>query len=135
MSIVLKGIREEIRVPVTAEIYADGKVQKVRFTAIYKRKSHKENKQVFDELQQRASVIAQIRMGELSEDQELPGMSDDELLDAYLAGWELKGADGEDIEFSKEALAEVADVPEYRSALVVGLMECLTGARDLRAKN
>tara|TARA_A100001201_G_scaffold143757_1_gene147253 strand:+ start:2619 stop:3023 length:405 start_codon:yes stop_codon:yes gene_type:complete len=134
MSIVLPGIKSEIRVPVLAEIPLEKGIHKVRFIAVFKRKSHDENKKVFEELQERAKVINQSDFEELSED-DLPGMSDSELLADYLVGWKLDGADGQPIEFSEEALAEVAQVPEYRSALIVGLMECLTGKRSARAKN
>lgn len=132
--LALKGIKEEIRVPVEAEIQLERKPQKVKFVAIYKRKKHSENKALIDALEERARLQDLIREGQEDPDIELPGKSDDELLREYVVGWVLKGADDEPIEFSEEALNEVIDVTEYREALMRGFMDALSGRRAL-AKN
>lgn len=132
--LILKGIKEEVRVPVIARVVDNGKEQRIPFTAIFKRKPFSENKRILSDLSDRATTQDRINSGELDEDTELPGLSDEELLQEYLCGWDLKNKDGDAIAFDGETLEQVLEFTEYRSALITGLMDALLG-RGPKAKN
>ena len=131
-----KGVKDEIRVPVTAEILHERKTEKVKFVAIYKREKHEHNQEMVQQLEERARIQQEIRKGALDpDDVELPGLSDTELLLEYMVGWVLKDVNNDEIEFSDEALVEIMEFVEYREALVKGWWDSVLGKRVLTAKN
>jgi len=115
---ILKGVKQEINVRVTAVIPQDlGATIKVPFVVTYRKLKHKERKE----------ALEQIESGELG---------DFELLEKYVVGWsQLKGADGQDVEFSPEMLEEVADEPEYLQAIIQGFFTAQLGRAAVRAGN
>lgn len=112
---ILKGVKDKIDVKVVAEVDADqGKTIKVPFTIT----SRKPN---FDE---RRDAVAKVRDGD---------MLDEDLVAQYLLGWKgLMGGDNEQIEYNEETLAAVMDAPEYRAALVRGIMTAIVGKEALQ---
>jgi len=101
----IKGKKDEVLVRVTAELNGDlGKKTKVPFVVTFKRYSVSES-QVLGE---------RIRNSELS---------DEDLLRAVVLDWrELHGTDEQEVPFSVEALHELAEIREYRVALVRAFM-------------
>lgn len=114
---ILKGVKDRIDVKVTAEVNSDnGRTIKVPFVITAK-------KPQFDE---RRDVVTTIDEG---------NMKDEDLVSQYLLGWHgLQGADGSEIPYNEETLAEVMAATEYRKALIQGIMTAIVG-KDALAKN
>lgn len=113
-----KGVRDKIRVKVTAELPADeGKVEKVPFVCVY-----------------RVPNVEQSRA--LIRDAETETINDDEIVREWIEGWDkLLDADNEPIEFSADALSEAMNIGPYRKAIVGGFMQVIFGREALRRKN
>lgn len=114
---ILKGVKDEISVKVTAEIDSDnGTTIRVPFVI-------RSRKPMQDE---RKAVLKRIADGEIE---------DDALVADYLLDWSnLKGADGSDVAYNEANLQEVLQAPEYRSAVVGGIVSAIVGKAAL-AKN
>lgn len=115
---LLKGVKDEIEVRVTAVVEVDnGAEVKVPFRAKYK-------KPVVDEA---AKILKDIDEGV---------ETDQSLMEKYLIGWrELKDANDEPIDFSPEAREVLMRHREYRQALVDGFLEVILGRGMARRKN
>ena len=112
---ILKGMKSQIDVKVTAEVDSDlGRTIPVTFVATFRKPPVSETREVLEQVQS------------------AEGVDDESLMDRFLLGWkELRGEDGSDIPYTPEALAAVMDSREYRTALVRGLMSVLIGRRAL----
>lgn len=114
---ILKGVKDKIDVKVTAEVESDnGKIIQVPFI-ITSKKPDFEGRKAF---------------GTALDD---GGMKDEELVSEFLLGWhELRGADGQEIEYNEDTLSEVMAATEYRRAVVNGILRAVIG-KDALAKN
>jgi len=103
---ILKGVKDEIPVHVTAKIYTGlGKSVSVRFKPVFRKLKR-------DELQ------------EITRDVESQVLTDGELIREHLLGWSgLKGHEDQEVPFSDEALDEMLGEIGYVRALVEGFME------------
>ena len=115
---IFKGAKDQIALKVTAQMMQDyGKVLKVPFVAVYKKLSPSEAKAVMERVQ--AEEIG-----------------DTEVVTEHLIEWrDMPGAEGADLDFSPEALAEALETDGYRRALVEGFMEVQFGRETVRRKN
>lgn len=120
---VLKGVKDTIEVPITAEVEGDnGRVITVKFKATYRKLRVEEGQEV-------------LRRFELPPDDD-DALTDEEAMEKYLIGWrELRGEDGQEIEFAPDVLADAMQVREYRVALVRGFLEALLGREAVQRKN
>lgn len=112
---ILKGVKEQIDVKVTANLDSDnGRTIQVPFVITAKVPKFDERKETLT----RANEDA---------------ITDEELCNRYLIGWHsLQGADGEEVKFCDEALAEVMQEVPYRKAVVEGIMTAILGKEALR---
>ena len=115
---ILKGVKDQIDVKVTAEFDSASGSTRVPFVAVYKRRSATE-------------------LGELAET--LRGQNLHEYVDLIresAVGWRnLEASDGSSLPFSTEALDEMVNVPEYLTALIEGLGEAVGNRKALTRKN
>ena len=113
----LKGTKDKLTVKLTAELDSDlGRMVRVPFRATYK-------KLPVDEAREVANKCASSEM------------SDDDVIDAYLIGWEMNGEDDVPVEFTPEKVAEAMQEREYRTVLVDGFMQVQFGRSAVNAKN
>jgi len=103
---VLKGVKNEVLVTVTAELLGDfGKKTKVTFKVRYRKLNHTDAQTLLDRLK-----------GE--------EVTEEEVLRANVLGWsDLVGNDDQNVPFSDEAFAEMLEAQGYRRALVSGFMK------------
>lgn len=115
----LRGKKDQLKVQTQVELEGDNnKTEKFKFVSVVKVAEVDEWSADWDRLQ--------------SEEE----FTDAELVDKYLIDWEnLKGDDGEQIEFTPENVAEALQIREYRLALVKAIIEANAGRAVLRAKN
>lgn len=123
---ILKGVKSEIDVKVTAVIDGDmNTTTKVPFVVRYKKPTFEEGK----EIRQRLAV-------QTPEDEEETGLTtitDEEIAENYIVDWKnVPTSTGEPFEFNPENLEEMMSVREYRRALVQGFLEVLLGKEALR---
>lgn len=115
---ILKGVKEQIDVKVTAEFDSASGSVRVPFVAVYKRRSA-------------------IELGELSEVLKRQNLAEYvDLIRDSVVGWRnLDASDGSTLPFSREALDEMVNVPEYLTALIEGLGEAVGNRKALSRKN
>lgn len=115
MSVVLKGIKEEIWVKVRAEVRQDkGAVIHVPFQIKCKKPLRDEQKRVSQAIDQQE-------------------MDDEQLVREYVLEWkDLKDANDDEIMFSDENLEVLLQAPEYLAALTRGALEAITGIKAIR---
>jgi len=111
---ILKGVHDSIQVKVEAVVNLDnGRTQKVPFVIKSKKPLHDEQ----------VAILSDIDTGKVS---------DDELIRDYLQGWHgLQGADGQEVPYDDDSLAEVMQAPEYRKAVIEGIMQAIIGKAAL----
>ena len=121
MGIILKGIKDQIDVKVTAEIDGDcGTSINVPFIVTYKKPTKSES----------IELIKRIT-GDGAEK-----ITDEELVGEYVLGWrELPDQNGEPIPFTPENLQLLTDTREYSSAIATGFQQVLFGRKAVIAKN
>ena len=113
----LKGSKDTIVVKLTVEVDSDnGRKVRVPLRATYK-------KLPVDEARDVANKCAEAEM------------TDDDVVDQYLVGWDVKGEDDVAVEFTPENVAEAMQIREYRAALVDGFMQVQFGRSAVNAKN
>jgi hypothetical protein len=114
---IFKGVKDQIEIKVVANIDADnGRTIKVPFVITSRKPDWDERK----------SALKRIDDGD---------MLDEELVADFLKGWHsLEVADGNQVEYNEENLAELMSWTEYRQALVSGIMKAILGKEAL-AKN
>lgn len=107
---ILKGVRESIQVKIVAEVNTDnGLTTRVPFVIKSRKPNHDEQ----------VEVIQKVEAGT---------MSDDQLIDSFLEGWHgLQGEGGVEVPYNPDNLEHVRQAPEYRSAVIAGLMEAIVG--------
>lgn len=107
---ILKGVKEQIDVKVIAECNSDvGRTIKVPFVITARKPKQAERKE----------ILRQINEGEVE---------DETVIQSYLLDWkELRGEDGNLIDYSDDVLEEVLQAPEYVAAIVRGIMEAIVG--------
>lgn len=115
---LLKGVKDEVEVRITAQIEIDnGNTLPVTWRAKYRKPS----------VSEAADIVRSLENGELT---------DEDVMDKCLLGWrDLKGEGGEDVPYSPEALEAAMQSREYRTALVRGCLEVLLGREALARKN
>lgn len=115
---ILKGVKDQIDVKVTAEFDSASGSVRVPFVAVYKRRSA-------------------IELGELSETLKRQDLAEYvDLIRDSVVGWRnLEASDGSALPFSTEALDEMVNVPEYLTALIEGLGEAVGNRKALARKN
>lgn len=114
---LLKGVKDQIDIKVTANVDGDlGRTIPVSFIITVRKPKQSERKE----------IIPQIRDGQID---------DETVIKTYLVGWrDLVGADGAQVPFNDETLAEVMDAPEYLRAVIQGIVTAIQG-KELMAKN
>lgn len=113
---ILKGVKSQIDVKITAEIDADnGRTIQVPFLATYRKPPVSETRELLEKIN--------------SPD----GVMDEELIDQYLLGWQnVPTETGEPFPFTAENVAAMLEVREYRAALVKGLLSVVLGKAALQ---
>lgn len=115
---ILKGVKDQIDVKITAEFDSASGNVRVPFIAIYKRMSAAELMEV-SEVLRRQDLTEYV-----------------ELIKGCVVGWRnLEGNDGSTLAFSNEALDEMANTPEYLTALIEGLGEAVGNRKAISRKN
>jgi len=126
--IILKGVKDRIDVKTTAKIEADlGKVINVPFIVTVKKPTRTEKLELIERL-----------VDQRDDDGEIvrPKITDEELAQEFILGWrELPDAEGNQIEFSDDALMALVDCPEYNTALSNAIQEVIFGKKSALAKN
>jgi hypothetical protein len=115
---ILKGVKGQIDVKVTAEFDSASGSVRVPFVAVYRRRSA-------------------VELGDLSETLKRQNIAEYvDLIRDCVVGWRnLEGNDGSSLPFSTEALDEMVNVPEYLTALIEGLGEAIGNRKALSRKN
>lgn len=115
---LLKGVKDEIEVRVTAVVETDNGGQlRVPFHCRYRKPTVSESKAIIEAINQGTET-------------------DETLMEKYLLGWRgLKGQDDQDVPFGPDALGEAMQAREYREALVNGFTEVLLGREVVSRKN
>lgn len=112
--IILKGVKDRIDVKVTAEVNSDnGRTIKVPFLITAKKPNFDERREVLQKVNDEVLL-------------------DEDLVAEYLHGWSgLRGADDAEVMYNEDTLAAVMAAPEYRAALVRGLITAIVGKEAL----
>ena len=114
---LLKGVKDTLQLPLTADLPLDGgKSETVKFSATYR----------VPPVSEAQEVVNQAAAGDLT---------DREIVDTYLVGWDMPGDDGTAVPFSEEAVNEAMEYWPYRTALVNGFMTVALGREAVRSKN
>lgn len=120
--------------PVTAEIRSeDGKVNKVTFTAVFRRLKTEEIEELTERLKKQSTVAT----GNEAEDNDdsnntpLAKMTDKQLVQDVMVGWgkDVMGDDGQPLEFNLENLGKLMSIHPVRPQIVKTFFETITGAR------
>ena len=125
---ILKGVKSEIDVKVTAEVRADtGRVIKVPFIARYKKLSVTESEELMDS--------APDGWEDQKDFFKKQNKFQVDAIKANLLGWrEVPTETGEAFDFTDENVDAMLEVPEYKLALWDGLLYAIRGKQAL-AKN
>lgn len=116
---MFKTAKKEITIPIVVYLLRDGgRQEQVKFSATYRiPPTHHDKQQLLESINSDA-------------------VTDDALLQDYLLGWSnLRGEDGQIIEFTPESLEAALDLTEYRQALAEGFMRATFNLKGERAKN
>lgn len=126
--IILKGVKDRIDVKAKAVIASDlGKDITVPFIVTIKKPTRSEKLELVERLTDKRDEDGEIVQARIS---------DEELAREYVIDWrELPDAEGNQIEFSDDALMALVDCPEYNAALSAAIQEVVFGKKAALSKN